>query len=354
MDRYGQQLAAHLAAPSVQVDPSGASAGRFGHPPRLSTLRGDVDLARRLRAVPGVLHLAHHHLARYALALRRPYLLTSHDLIRWSDLTGRAVHIAEPRGLDRVGLHLDYAAVRRAGHVIAPSEATRRDLLQHLGLAPERVTVVPLGLDHGLFRPVAPRPVPFPYVLFVGSEHPRKNLDAVLGSFALLKARPGTEALRLVKVGAPGDGEAPFHERTRRTLHELGLEREVVFAGEVPDGDLPGWYAGAVCLVMPSRSEGFGLPPLEAMACGCPAVVSTAGSLPEVTGGAALVVDPDDSGALAGAVEGLLRFEALRRRLRAQGLRHAAQFTWERAARETRQVHARVLGGSGAAERAAA
>ena len=354
MDRYGQQLAEHLGGPSVQVDTSSASAGRFGARPALSTLQGDLDLVRQLRRVPGVLHLAHHHLARYALALRRPYLVTSHDLIRWMDLTRRAVHIAEPHGLDRVGLRLDYAAVRRAAHVLAPSAATRDDLVRHLGLAPQRVTVVPLGLDHRLFRPVPPRPVPWPYLLVVGSEHPRKNLDAVLRAFALLKARPDLRDLRLVKVGAPGDGEAPFRERTARLLNELGLEREVVLAGEVPDAELPGWYAGAVCLLMPSRYEGFGLPPLEAMACGCPTVVSTAGSLPEVTGGAALLVDPDRPAELAAAAAALLQSDPLRRRLRAQGLRHAAQFTWPRTARETDQVYARLLGAPAEPERAAA
>lgn len=354
MDRYGQQLAAHLSVPSVLVDTSAASAGRFGARSSAAVLRGDLRLVRRLRALPGVLHLTHHHLARYALALGRPYLLTSHDLIRWHDLTGRAVHIAPPRGIDRLGLRADYAAVRRAAHVLAPSEATRGELVRLLEVPPEQVTVVPLGLDHALFRPVAPHRTPWPYVLFVGSEHPRKNLEAVLRAVALLKARPEHADLRLVKVGAPGDGEAPFRARTARLVEELGLQREVVFVGEVPDADLPGWYAGAACLVLPSRSEGFGLPPLEAMACGCPAVVSSAGSLPEVTGGAALVVPPEQPGELADAVAGLLASGPLRHRLRARGLRRAAEFSWERAARETVQVYERLLSAPGEPGRVAA
>ncbi len=349
MDRYGQHLAEHLAVghrdvAHLEVDLQGASAGRFGRPASWRTVAGDAALARRLRAAPGLLHLTHHHLARYGLALRRPYVVTSHDLIRWFDLTGRAVHIARPRGLDRLGLSADYAGVRRAAHVIAPSHATRDDLVRHLGLQEDRVSVVPLGLDHRLFRPAAPRRPGWPYVLFVGSEHPRKNLAAVLRSFALLKRRPGTEDLRLVKVGAPGDGEAPFRRGTEALLRELGLEREVVLVGEVPDDDLPGWYSGAVCLVMPSRYEGFGLPPLEAMACGCPAVVSSAGSLPEVTGGAALVVDPDDLAGQADAVQALLHDGPLRRRLQALGLARAGELSWSRTAAETAAVHDRLLG----------
>ena len=346
MDRYGQQLAGVLRTGRLHVDLSALSADRFGRPPAWSALRADAALVRRLRATTGLLHLTHHHLARYALALRRdqPYVVTSHDLIRWYDLTGRALHIARPHGLGRLGLHLDYVALRRAAHVVAPSTATRTDLLRHLGLAPERVTVVPEGIDHELFRPVPPRPVPWPYVLFVGSEHPRKNLAAVLRAFALLKSRPATRDLRLVKVGAAGDGEERFRDRTAALVRELGLEREVVFAGVVPDAELPGWYSGAGCLLMPSHAEGFGLPPLEAMACGTPVVVSTAGSLPEVTGGAALLVEPDDVPGLAGAVERLLHDEPLRTRLRQQGRARAGEFTWERAARETQRVYERVLG----------
>ena len=344
MDRYGQQLAAALGLPRLDLDISAATADGFGRPTTPARLAADLAIVRRLRAVSGLLHLTHHHTARYALALQRPCVVTAHDLIRWFDLTAVQPLIARPRGLARLALRADYAGMRAAAHVIAPSEATRSDLLQHLGFPADRVSVVPEAVDSALFRPVAPRAAPWPYVLVVGSEHPRKNLDAVLRAFALLKSRAGNEGLRLVKLGEPGDGEAPFGARTQALLGELGLEREVVLPGRVPDEDLPGWYAGALCLLMPSWAEGFGLPPLEAMACGTPSVVSTAGSLPEVVGDAGLVVPPDDIPGIADAVERLHTDDVLRSTLRARGLRRAPQFTWQRVARETQQVYASVLG----------
>jgi glycosyltransferase involved in cell wall biosynthesis len=339
MDRYGQQLAASLPGPWLEVDLARTSAGRFGRNGPTALL-GDLALVRRLRATPGLLHLTHHHTARYGPLLGRPYVVTAHDLIRFADLHGAGL-ISDPRGLDRLGLHADALGVRRAAHVVAPSEATRQDLLGSLGLAPDRVTVVPEGVDGRLFRPVPPRRLDLPYVLFVGSEHPRKNLAALLRAVAALKERG--HALRLVKVGAPGDGEADFHRATLALVAELGLQRDVVLAGEVPDDDLPGWYAGAVCLVLPSLAEGFGLPPVEAAACGCPSVVSSAGALPEVTDGCALVVGPHDVTGLADAVERLLLDPALRDRLVARGLERAGELTRERAAKETAAVHEAVL-----------
>ena len=339
MDRYGQQLAAALPGPHLEVDLSPATAGRFGRQGP-GALAGDVALVRRLRRTPGLLHLTHHHTARYGPLLGRPYVVTAHDLIRWFDLHGAHL-ISDPRGLDRLGLHADALGLRRAAHVVAPSESTRQDLLRHLALAPERITVVPEGVDGRVFRPVEPRRLDAPYVLFVGSEHPRKNLAAALRAFAELLRRG--HDLRLVKLGAPGDGEAPFHEATRALLRELGLERDVVLTGEVPDEDLPGWYSGALCLVMPSHYEGFGLPPVEAAACGCPSVVSTAGSLPEVTAGCALTVAPDDVPGLADAVERLLHDGGLRAALVARGLERAAELTWDRVAKETAAVHEAVL-----------
>jgi glycosyltransferase involved in cell wall biosynthesis len=182
-------------------------------------------------------------------------------------------------------------------------------------------------------------------VLFVGSEHPRKNLGTLLRAFARLKRRRRFRELRLVKVGEAGDGEAPFRRATLAAIRDLALERDVVLAGHVDDQALPGYYSGAAAFAFPSLAEGFGLPPLEAMACGCPAVVSTAGALPEVTGGAALTVPPADAAALAGALEQVLSDHGCAAELRARGLRRAAAFSWERAALETRAVYRRVQAG---------
>lgn len=343
MDRYGQQLARCIGVATMEVALAELSAGHFNVSPCSRASRrgaaGDRALLRRLRDAPGTPHFTHHHLARYGPPLHRPYLVTAHDLIRYRDLSGSEVLINRPNSRDRRWLRRDYEGMRGAAAVIAVSESTRRDLLDRLGLPPERVFVVHEGLDHDLFRPVARRPVDEPYVLFVGSEHPRKNLVTLLRAFARLKADRRADRLRLVKLGAPGDGEAPFGEPTRRAVAELGLDREVHFTGEVDDGELPAYYSGAECLVLPSHAEGFGFPPLEAMACGCPVVVSTAGALPEIVSDAGLQVDPDDVAGLCAAIRSVLGEPALRHRLRERGLRRAAEFSWERTAQQTERVY---------------
>jgi glycosyltransferase involved in cell wall biosynthesis len=191
------------------------------------------------------------------------------------------------------------------------------------------------------FRPVERRLLSERYVLFVGSEQPRKNLAAVLAAFAALKRERRLRDLKLVKVGGPGGSEAPFRARTRALVRALGLDEDVVFTEHVPDEDLSAWYSGAACLAWPSLYEGFGFPPLEAMACGCPVVVSSAGSLPEIAGPAALLVEPRDERALAEAIRTLVLDPPSD--LVERGLAHAARFSWERTARETLRVYETLL-----------
>lgn len=344
MDRCGQELARRLPAPALEVDLESTSAGWFGvaaaSPQALRGALGDRRLLRALRDRSGVPHFAHHHLARYGPLLDAPYIVTAHDLIRFSDLTAPAPLINRPTARDRRWIRADVAGIRRATAVVAVSATTRRELLDRLGLAPERVSVVHHGLDHSLFRPVPRRLSDAPYVLFVGSEHPRKNLATLLRAFARLRRdRPG---LRLVKVGAAGSAEAPFGAAMARDIRELGLTGAVDAVGAVPDDELVAWYSGAACLVLPSRAEGFGLPPLEAMACGCPVVVSTAGALPEIVGEAGAVVPPDDVGGLADVVGAVLDDAGLAARMRDAGLRRAAEFSWDRAAAQTLRVHERL------------
>jgi glycosyltransferase involved in cell wall biosynthesis len=148
--------------------------------------------------------------------------------------------------------------------------------------------------------------------------------------------------VRLVKVGLPGSSEAPFGAAMTRWIHDLGLAGAVDAVGEVSDEDLVAWYSGAVCLVLPSRAEGFGLPPLEAMACGCPVVVAAAGALPEIVARAGPSVGPYDVSGWAGAVAAVVDDECLRGRMRDAGLRRAALFSWERAAAETMRVYERL------------
>ena len=238
-------------------------------------------------------------------------------------------------------------SVQRAAHVIADSESTRTDLVAVLGAAPDQVTAVPLGVDETM-RPVTDAALlgafrkrhglDGPYILFVGTLEPRKNVLMLIEAFALLRAQTGV-AHRLVLVG----GKGWYYDAIFQRVERLGLRDAVIFAGYAPDADLPLWYSAADLFVYPSLYEGFGLPPLEAMACGAPVLVSRASSLPEAVGEAGVLVDPHDPEALAREMAALLADEARRASLSARGLRRAAQLTWRATATATAAVYHRVL-----------
>jgi glycosyltransferase involved in cell wall biosynthesis len=197
-----------------------------------------------------------------------------------------------------------------------------------------------------VFRPVSRRLVDGPYVLYVGSEHPRKNLAVLLEAFAEVKRETGWGDLRLVKVGPAGGGDGGYRELTMATVDRLGLTLGVdvlIVEGRVPVEDLAAYYSGALCLVQPSRYEGFGMTALEAMACGCPTIVSRATSLPEVVGDAALAVPPDDVAGFASAIRSVVSDRTLAKDLAACAVERAARFSWERCAKETRAVYEKVL-----------
>ena len=345
LDLYAQRLSERLGVATLGAN--GVPPRRFNVPiisrsaARLAV--EDARFVRALRSTETPLHLPNQHLGRYGRFLSTPYLLTVHDLIRYFDgkLAGALIH--RPNNRDRVLLNADIVGARRAAAVIAVSATTKRDLVCHLGLDEHRVHVVHNGVDHKTFRPVLEAGYEFPYVLFVGSEHPRKNLLGLLRAFSHLVRERAFADLRLVKVGAAGGGEAPFRERTLRAIDELGLRHRVVLTGRIPDDRLAGLYSGASCFVLPSLYEGFGLPPLEAMACGCPVVVSRAGALPEVVADAGLIVESPGAGALARAMREALS-PATAAELRRRGLRRASGFSWERTARETSAVYRLALG----------
>jgi glycosyltransferase involved in cell wall biosynthesis len=349
MDCYGRELAARLPVPELRLHTEGASMETFGAP-ALSLVAArsvvkDRQLVRALRSAASMLHITHHHMARYAPASGRPFILTVHDIIRWRDLTGADCLISRPTARDAMGLRRDFAGYLKARAIIAVSQFTKDDLVTFLHIPPHRITVVHEGIDHSRFRPHGSRPVADPYILYVGSEHPRKNVVTLLQAFARLKADPAWSRYRLVKVGSSGASEGRFRERTRRAVSSLGLTDDVIFTGYVDDRDLPAYYTHAECFVLPSLYEGFGFPPIEAMACGCPVIVSSAGSLPEVTRGAALVVDPTDVDELTGAMRQLLSDHSLRSRLTARGFERAQDFSWDKAAALTLEVYQRACAG---------
>jgi glycosyltransferase involved in cell wall biosynthesis len=237
-------------------------------------------------------------------------------------------------------------ALRRARRVIAVSETTRAELLARYRLPAARIAVVPEAAG-AEFAPPASRVLATararygltrPYVLFVGFLEPKKNLATLLEAVARLERRGAWGPTELLIVGAPGWGLDPVPR-----VRALGLDGTVRFLGPAPDADLPALYAGALAFAFPSLWEGFGLPVLEAMAAGAPVVASNRGALPEITAGAAILADPEPE-PFAEALGRLLGDPALRERLRAAGLLRAAEFSWERTARETLAVYRAAVG----------
>lgn len=247
-------------------------------------------------------------------------------------------------------LYLNWAvrhSLQRADRVIAISESTKRDLVAFFGAAPEHISVVYCGLD-----PVfavdydraeidhlrARRHLPEHFILFVGTIEPRKNVVRLIRAFARAK-RTARLPHALVLVGARGWKYAEVDA----VIEQEGLMNDVIFAGYVPQDELPIWYRAADLFVYPSLFEGFGLPPLEAMASGTPVVTSRASSLPEVVGDAAILVAPEDETELADAITRGVSDRTLRDELRTRGQTRVTNFSWKRAAHETIQIYQTVL-----------
>jgi glycosyltransferase involved in cell wall biosynthesis len=247
------------------------------------------------------------------------------------------------------------AGARLADLVVAVSKTVKADVECHLRLPPERVRVVPLAAApsfHPLDDPARMTAVrskyglPERFILNVGALEPGKNQATLVRAFHRLKGQgPSTSSGQGLEQGLVIAGPRAWrYERLLRLVDGLGLAGQVRFLGYVPAEDLAVLYNLADLFVFPSLYEGFGLPPLEAMACGLPVVASTAPALREVLDDAALLVHPQDVVALAEAMVVALRDEALRSRLREAGLRRAAQFSWERTARETAAVYREAVG----------
>jgi glycosyltransferase involved in cell wall biosynthesis len=237
---------------------------------------------------------------------------------------------------------LDEAAARTSRRIIVDAESTRRDLLEHLGTAQDKVDVVPLGVS--AVASVDPTPAEQlrdrlgigerPVVLSVSAKRPHKNLARLLRAVA---AMPPERRPALVIPGYP----TPYEAELRDLAAELMLE--VVLPQWISASELEGLYATATCVAFPALYEGFGLPVLEAMARGVPVACSNRSSLPEVAGDAALLFDPTDVDAIRTAIERLLGDAALRDRLTDAGRRRAARFTWEATAQGTVDAYRRAL-----------
>ncbi|MCS7002228.1 MAG: glycosyltransferase family 4 protein [Dehalococcoidia bacterium] len=257
---------------------------------------------------------------------RTPGVVTVHDL------TYRLFpQFAEP-SLTQFLTRATPATLRRARRICADSAATKRDLCQLLGVAPDLVTVVYGGVSPQFCAvpdPVADArvarhyPVDRPYLFALGALEPRKNLAGLLDAYAILRA--AGLAPRLLIAGPPGWRNAAFATK----LASSPYRDDVVSLGFVPDDDLPPLFRRAACFVYPSFYEGFGLPVLEALACGAPVVCGDRGSVPEVAGDAAITVDVADPTALASAIRRVLDDDVLADHLRVAGPRQASRFDWE-------------------------
>jgi len=308
-------------------------------------LRGRSDVVRLLTQLPALARSTGASLVHctYAAPPRSPAptVLTVHDV---SFLRYPQAFTLRDRAL--LGTAVPYSA-RRAAAVIVPSEHTRGEVIELLHVPAERVHVTPEAAD-AAFRPVAAAErtgalrrcgIGGPYLLSLGNLQPRKNLPRLLEAWRRLRDAGGLEGHRLVLAG----GVHGKREPVSRLVAELGLTGDVVLPGYVDAADLPALYSGATAFVFPSLYEGFGLPVLEAMACGTPVACAEAASLPEVAGDAALLFDPLDAEAIAASLGALLGDAGLRSALAARGLSRAASFTWAACARATLAAYETAL-----------
>ncbi len=230
--------------------------------------------------------------------------------------------------------------VNKFDHLIAVSQNTKDDIVELLGVAPEKVSVIHSGIDssyfpvidvEGLVRVKRRYQLPEKFILYLGNVEPRKNLGGLIRAYNKLRdCRPDLSPVRLVIAGATGWKIGDIFKE----LLSSKYQDDIIFLGYVDKADKPAIYSLAAVFAYPSFYEGFGFPPLEAMACGTPVVTSNISSLPEIVGSAALTIDPHNVGAIASALEQILTDKELAQRLRREGFKQVKQFNWETAAQK--------------------
>jgi len=259
-----------------------------------------------------------------------PYVVTIHDMGL------EALRACHPMAKRIYTKRLVPRAARNARLIITNSEYSKWEIVRRLGVSEDRIRVTPLAAASE-FKPVRDVRVTNPYFLYVGNVEPRKNLDRLLDAFAFLKHLDH----ELWIVGNGWYRSDAIVNKARA----LGLEDRIRFLGYVPRSDLPALYSGATAFVYPSLLEGFGLPVVEAMACGAPVITSNNSSLKEVAGTAALLIDPLDVQSIARAMGRLAAEPAEREELSRRGILRASEFSWENTARLTLQAYMEAVGG---------
>ena len=333
-----------LAGPQVTVAPAPVSPfsrrQQWALPRLLRQLVEDTraQFPNRPLAPPPSLYHSPYYLMPYRPGL--PTVVTLHDLIPLlfpETVSWRA------RLLFRLTTWL---ALRAAQHVITVSQVSRQDLLAHFSLHPQQVTAIPHAPESH-FRPQPREEVarvrrklglPSEYLLYLGINKPHKNLLTLVEAFARVTAQGPTPPLAIAGAWDPR------YPQAKQRVRELGLEDRVRFLGPVAEDDLPGLYSGCTAFLFPSRYEGFGLPVLEAMACGAPVICAGTSSLPQVAGEAALFFHPDRPEELAAQLRRLLDDPSLARALAQKSLAQAARFSWQETARQTLAIYRGVAG----------
>ncbi len=318
-----------VARPAVAAEPSPAT--------RLLNRVGDLSRARHLSGES--LDLLHYglHLGRPPAPRSLPTLITVHDLVPefYPEMVRADAHH---------GWRQFLRAAKNATHFVTTSETVAGEMERGLGIARDRVTVAPLGVDRG-YAPVEDRGAALarleerygiraPYLLLLSTIEPRKNQIAAVRALARLP-----EEITLVLAG----GKGWKSDYLPALIDELRLSPRVHFPGFVDDSDLPALYSCAEVFVFPSHYEGFGMPVIEAMACGTPVVCSRSGALPEVAGDAAVLVEADDWRSLAAATRELLDSTSKRAAAKEKGIERARLFTWERTVQGTVEAYRRAL-----------
>jgi len=306
-------------------------------------LREHVSIPLKLRRLGADLLHSPHYVRPLFCSV--PSVVTIHDCI----------HLLFPEYLPnrmawRYAHFMIGRAVSRSALVLTVSEASRRDILRFYPWAdPDKVLVVPNGIDAELIEDPGAEEmervreryqIRGRFVLFAGNVKPHKNLERLIAAFARVRLAPGQDDLRLLIIG----DDVSRYGSLRRTVEESGVRQDVRFFGFVPHRTLAALYRMASVFAFPSLYEGFGLPPLEAMACGTPVVTSRVSSLPEVVDDAAVLVDPYDVEDIARGLRCALQDETLRAELIAKGYARAHSFSWERSAAAVHAGYLRVLG----------
>jgi len=270
---------------------------------------------------------------------RSPLVVTCFDAIIYED---DAEHLAKKRPARVLSAHKQ--VLRKADRVITISEHARNRIAAVCDVDQEKIDVVYLAVDHNEFHPRHLERTPETLlrlgfvsskknILYVGSESPRKNLERIIRALSLVREQI---EIRFIKVGVPLE---PYHSQLHELVLQLDLDDVVEFHDTVPTEHLPTIYSLADVFIFPSLYEGFGLPPLEAMACGCPVVTSRLTSLPEVVGDAAEIVDPYDYESIAAGILKVLGDEQYRQNLIQKGREQALRFNWETTAADILNVY---------------